>query len=374
MICLIPYSILSFENKTEGDIMETVDQNTETVAVSKKINPEHILKIGMGFFASKTLLAAVNMGLFTQLALRSQTALEIKETLGLHRRSYLDFLDSLVALGFLEREGTDSEAIYSCTEETEIFLDKNKPSYLGGILEMGNNRLFKYWNDLEDGLKTGLPQNELKYKRTENIFEGIYSNFESLNEFLRAMSGVQAGAFISFAKQFDFSGYSTFCDAGGGNGSLCIQVALQNPHMSCVNFDLPQVEEVAHATIEDSGLSEKIKTTGGDFFRDPLPESDVIAMGNILHDWSKEERLILMKKVYNALPPGGAFVCIEDIIDNRRRENAFGLLMSLNMLIETKAGANFTFNDFDEMAHRSGFSKTDWMPLAGPSSAAIAYK
>ncbi len=354
--------------------METAVQGKKVFVNSSKVSPEHIMKIGMGFFASKTLLTAVNIGLFTQLAAKPQSAVEIKEKTGLNDRSYLDFLDTLVALGFLGREGLGPDAVYYCTEETSFFLDRNKKSYIGGILEMGNNRLFKYWDDLEEGLKTGLPQNELKQNGTENIFDKIYSSFDSLNNFLRAMSAVQSGAFISFAKQFDFSGYSTFCDAGGGNGSLCVQVALHNPDISCTNFDLPPVEKVAQKNIEQSGLSARIKTAVGDFFRDELPKSDVIAMGNILHDWSEEEKLILMQKAFNSLPQGGAFVCIEDIIDNDRRENVFGLLMSLNMLIETKAGANFTFNQFDEWAHHTGFSKTDWINLAGPTGAAIAYK
>ncbi len=354
--------------------METVVQENKTNTGTVEINPEHIFKIGMGFFASKTLLVAVNMGLFTVLTGRPLPALEIRKKLHLHERAYLDFLDALTALGLLERDGFGPDAIYSCTEDTAFFLDKNKPSYLGGILEMSNNRLYKYWSDLEEALKTGLPQNELKYENAENIFNNLYSNFDSLNNFLKAMSGVQSGAFISFAKQFDFSGYSTFCDAGGGNGALCIQVALNNPGILCTNFDLPPVEEVALKSIEQFGLTGKIKTAKGNFFRDDLPKSDVVAMGNILHDWNTEERLVLVKKAYNAISEGGAFVCIENIIDNDRRENATGLLMSLNMLVETKGGANFTFNDFDDMAHDAGFSKTEWMPLAGPTSAAIAYK
>lgn len=354
--------------------METEVQKLKTSDVQNEISPEHILKIGMGFFASKTLLTAVSMDLFTILARKPLTALEIKENLGLHSRSYLDFLDSLVALGFLEREGFGENAVYSDTKETALFLDKNKPPYLGGILEMGNNRLYEYWNNLEEGIKTGLPQNELKNGGTENIFEKIYSDYDSLNNFLRAMSGVQSGAFISFAEQFNFSDYSTFCDAGGGNGSLCIRIALKHPDILCTNFDLPQVESVAKMTIEKFGLSSNINTEAGDFFKDELPKSDVIAMCNILHDWGMKERAFLFKKAYDALPEGGAFVCIEDIIDNDRRENAFGLLMSLNMLIETTAGSNFTFNQFDEWAHRAGFSKTEWMPLVGPTAAAIAYK
>jgi precorrin-6B methylase 2 len=354
--------------------METQTHAPETPAKTAPLNPEHILKIGMGFWASKTVLAAVNFRLFTLLAQKPRSGKEIRQALGLHERSYHDFLDTLVALGFLRRTGLDGDAMYFNTPETDFFLDRNKPSYLGGILEMSNNRLYKYWNDLDEGLKTGLPQNELKQSGSKSQFEDFYRTPESLAEFLQAMSGIQMGAFIAFAKQFDFSNYSTFCDAGGGNGSLCVQVALNHQNLRCINFDLPEVEQVTKAAIERFALSSRIATAAGDFFSSPLPKSDVIAMGNVLHDWSEKDKLFLMKRIYEAIPKGGAFVCIENIIDNDRSKNAFGLLMSLNMLIETKEGSDFTFNDFDRWAHKTGFSKTDWMPLAGPTSAAIAYK
>jgi hypothetical protein len=193
-------------------------------------------------------------------------------------------------------------------------------------------------------------------------------------EFLKAMDGVQMGAFVAFVQQFDFSPYRTFVDVGGGDGTLCIQVALHHQHIACINFDLPVVGPVAQATIDRFSLSPRIRTASGSFFEDELPKGDVLAMGNILHDWDEKEKLLLMKKAYDALPDGGALVCIENIIDNNRSENAFGLLMSLNMLVETRGGFDFTFNDFDRWAHQIGFTKTDWLSLAGPTSAAIAYK
>ena len=144
--------------------------------------------------------------------------------------------------------------------------------------------------------------------------------------------------------------------------------------MNCITFDLPPVETVANATIKKFNLADRVTAKSGDFFIESIPNADVIVMGNILHDWNEEEKLALMKKAYNSLPKGGAFVCIENIIDNDRRKNAFGLMMSLNMMIESKGGFDFTFNDFEGWAKQTGFSKAELLPLAGPSSAAIAYK
>jgi hypothetical protein len=357
----------------------------ETTTLEPKINgtetaphptPEHILQIGMGFWASKTLLAAVNFDLFTLLAGTPLSGDAIQKKLGLHDRSLYDFLDTLVALGFLKREGIYKTSVYSNTPETDFFLDRNKPAFIGGILVMANNRLYKYWGDLEEGLKTGEPQNEVKYLKSESEsqFDKIYHSPESLREFLNAMTGIQLGAFMSFAKKFDFSNYKTLTDAGGALGALCAQVAINQPHLHCTVFDLPAVKPVAEEYIAKLKLSDRVDVKPGDFFKDALPKSDVIVMGNILHDWDEKEKLQLFKQAYNALPEGGAFVCIENIIDNDRNKNAFGLMMSLNMLIETKGGFDYTFHNFVNWAHQTGFKKTELLPLTGPTSAAIAYK
>jgi len=341
--------------------------------MERQIEPSRIMDIGLGFWGSKTLLTAVKLGIFTTLGVDKLSADEIKTELGLHERGVYDFLDSLVSLGFLNREGILGGARYSNTEETNAFLNKNSPQYIGGLLEMANDRLYKFWGDLEEGLKTGAPQNETKHTG-KNAFEGIYAEPESLKQFIHAMSGIQMGNFIDFSNKFDFSKYGTLCDIGGSGGLLSIQVALNNEHMNCISMDLPPVEPIAKETIEQFGLSSRISAVSGDMFKDDFPKADVIFMGNILHDWDLEQKRYLIQKSYDALPEGGAFVATENIIDNERKHNVFGLLMSLNMLIETEGGFDFTGTDFDSWCKGIGFKETTVMPLAGPSSAAIAFK
>jgi cyclopropane fatty-acyl-phospholipid synthase-like methyltransferase len=188
------------------------------------------------------------------------------------------------------------------------------------------------------------------------------------------MAGIQRGNFMALAERFDFSKHKTLCDVGGASGALAIVVAHRHPHMSCTTFDLPPVAPLAQRRIEASGLAARVKTAEGDFMKDPLPKADVITMGNILHDWGTETKRMLVKKAYDALPAGGAFVTIEAIIDNERRQNAFGLLMSLNMLIETRDGYDYTAAQFDGWCREAGFRATEVMPLVGPFSAGIAYK
>ena len=338
-------------------------------------SPENIMKIGTGFWASKILLTAVNFQLFTKLAAKqSMSASEIKTALGLQctDRNVFDFLDTLTGFGFLNRTGILENANYSNSIDTDVFLDKNKASYIGGILEMMNNRLYGFWGNLEEGLLTGEPQNEAK--KGENFFEKIYSDAKTLKIFVHAMTGIQMGGFTGFANAFDFSKYKTLTDVGGSAGMFSIMVAKQQPHMNCVTFDLPPVEPIATGTIQQFQLSDRVKVASGDFFAQAIPAADIVVMGNILHDWDEATKLMLMKKAYEALPDGGAFVVIENIIDDERKHNVFGMMMSLNMLIETGKGFDYTFADFNIWAKTIGFKSTSLLPLAGPTSAAIAYK
>ncbi len=354
--------------------METLQATKATkVAEAKEINPSKIMQIGLGFMASKTLLSAVNMGLFTLLTTKKMSGYEIMQKLGLQERGLYDFLDTLVSLGFLEREGLKETSLYSNTEETDLFLDKNKPSYIGGVLQMANNRLYGFWGNLEEGLKTGLPQNEVKIDG-KPVFEELYANEERLNEFVNAMSGVQMGNFIAFAKNFDFSAYNTLCDVGGAGALLSAQVAMNNENINCISYDLPPVSVLAAKNIKDMGLESRVTIQSGDFFKEELPKADVITMGNILHDWGMKDKKMLIEKAYNALPQGGAFVVIENIIDDNRSKNAFGLLMSLNMLIETPDGFDYSRTDIEGWVRKAGFRNTSLLPLAGPSSAFIAIK
>ncbi|GAA4750770.1 methyltransferase [Flavisolibacter ginsenosidimutans] len=342
------------------------------------LDPSRIMQFGMGFWASKVLLTAVKLNLFTHLASGALSAKGIKEKLGLGAsdRHVYDWLDALVSLGLLERKGLLDEALYSNAEDTDFFLDKNKRSYTGGILEMANNRLYKFWNDLEDGLRTGQPQNEGKGKPQGNMefFTELYQNEERLQEFMDAMSGIQAGNFMLLVNKFDFNTYDTMLDVGGADGWLSVQVCLRHPSIQCTTYDLPPVKPLAERKIAQFSLSNRIRVAGGDFLKDELPKAGIVTMGNILHGMNEETKAQLVKKVYDLLPEGGALMAIENIIDDERRQNTFGLLMSLNMLIENGDAFDYTMADFERWTKAAGFKRTERIPLAGPTSAAVAHK
>ena len=341
--------------------------------MSKELDSSRILDIGLGFWQSRTLLSAVELGIFTLLGNKSMRGEDIGKEIGLNPRGIWDFLDGLVALGFLEREGDGIDGRYSNTNLTSVYLDKNSPNYIGGILEMASTRLYRYWGDLTEALRTGKPQNESKHDE-EPIFDVLYRDPVKLEGFMRAMTGLSARNFESFAEKFNFSRYKTLCDIGGATGQLSILVAKANPHIRCISFDLPVVEPIAKKYIRDSDVADRVKTASGDFFKDPLPNADIITMGMILHDWNLEKKMHLIRAAYEALPEGGAFVAIENIIDDARRKNVFGLMMSLNMLIEFGDAFDFTGADFSRWCIEVGFKDTQVLPLGGPASAAIAYK
>lgn len=337
------------------------------------LSPARIMEVGMAFWPAKVLLSAIELGLFTKLGAGAMTGADLQAALGLHPRANPDFFDTLVALRFLERDGDGPTSLYRNTAETGMFLDKNSPQFMGGFLEMANARLYSFWGDLTEGLRTGKPQNEIKQTGAP-VFAELYSKPERLELFMDAMSGISAGNFRAFAEKFDFSGYRTLCDVGGASGLLSRLVAQQHPHMRCISADLPQATEIARRKIAAAGLADRVTAQPIDFFADPLPKADVITMGLILHDWDLEKKMFLIRAAYDALPPGGAFVVIEHLIDDARRENAFGLMMSLNMLIEFGDAFDFTGADFAGWCREVGFTKTEVIPLAGPASAGVAYK
>ena len=339
----------------------------------KPLDPSPILQTAFGFWSSKVLLTAVEFGLFTKLGNRRITGTELGVELELHPRAISDFFDALVAMKFLDREGDGPSSKYFNTPAGELYLNSESPRYVGGILVMLNARLFKYWQDLPEALRTGKPQNEAKHGK-KGVFEELYAELPKLEQFLGAMTGLSRINFEAFAEKFDFSSFKTLCDVGGATGLLSIEAAKRHPHLQCVSFDLPPVAPIAQKHIIAAGLSGRISTAAGDFFKDPLPKADLITMGMILHDWNLEKKMHLIRAAYESLPPGGALVAIEALIDDARRENAFGLLMSLNMLIEFGDAFDYSGADFFKWCKEAGFKRFEILHLAGPSSAAIAYK
>ena len=260
----------------------------------------------------------------------------------------------------LEREN----GVYSNTVDTDFFLDRAKPSYIGGVLEMCNARLYGFWGSLTEALRTGEVQNEAK--QGKDFFGALYAEPDRLRGFLGAMSGLSAGAAHALAAKFPWKDYATFMDVGAAQGLVPVILSSTHSHLRGVGFDLPPVQSIFEEFVGNHGLSDRVRFQAGDFFADTLPNADVIIMGHILHDWDVSQKKMLISKAFAAVPKGGAVIVYDAIIDDERRENVFGLLMSLNMLIETPAGSDYTGSDCQQWMRETGFSKTRVEHLVGP--------
>jgi O-methyltransferase domain/Dimerisation domain len=334
---------------------------------NEQTTPDAIMQLGLAFWGSKALLSAVELGLFTTLAQGPLTGETLTAKLGLHPRGTTDWLDALVSLGMLERVVDE----YANTAATGLFLDRAKPSYVGGILEMANALLYHSWGSLTEALRTGRPQNQAKAGQD---FLAMYQDEGRLRQFLQAMTGLSLGAALAIAEKFPWDRYHTVIDIGAAEGCVPVQLAMQHRHLAGGGFDLPATGQFFDDYVASHGLADRLRFYPGDFFADPLPGADVLVMGHILHDWSLEEKLILLRKAYQALPDGGALIVYDAVIDDDRRTNTFALLMSVNMLIETQQGCDYTGADCRSWMADAGFRDSYIEPLAGPDSMVVGIK
>jgi SAM-dependent methyltransferase len=343
----------------------------KTLSVAEEadaLTPDAIMQLGTAFWGSKTLLSAVELRLFGALSEAGPLdAEELRERLGLHPRSARDFFDALVALGVLDR--TDGR--YLNTPETDLFLDPAKPTYVGGLLEMFNARVYAFWGSLTEALRTGQPQSEVK--TGGDFFETLYEHPEKLAQFVGAMSGLSRATGEAIAAKFPWRDYGSVIDIGCAQGAVSVAIATAHCHLTGGGFDLPPVEPVFNSYVAQFGLADRLSFTPGNFFADALPSADVLIMGHVLHDWDLDQKRLLLQKAYAALPKGGVLIVYEAIIDDDRRENAFGLLMSLNMLIEG-LGFDYTGADCRGWMADAGFSESYVEHLVGPDSMVVGIK
>lgn len=327
------------------------------------------MQLGLGFWASKTLLTGIELGLFTQLASGPLDEAQLRSRLGLHPRGARDFLDALVALGMLNRE----DGRYSNTVDTDLFLDKNKQSYVGGMLEMANGRLWTVWGKLGDALRTGKPQIDLK-DGDKDIFAMMSRQPEEYQQFIRAMTGLSMGSARAIAQKFPWDRYKTFVDIGTAQGGLVVEVTSAHANMRGIGLDLAPVKPVFEEFIQAAGVADRASFQTFDIFQDKVPSVDVVVMGHMLHGWNLADKKMFIAKAYDALPEGGSLVVYDAMIDNERRTNAFGLLMSLTILLETREGFDYTSADCVGWMHDQGFKYVQSEPLLGPDSMVVGTK
>ncbi|MEU4212406.1 methyltransferase [Streptomyces sp. NPDC026206] len=338
-------------------------------------DPEHgpdidrLLEIATSFMASKVLLLAARLGLFTELAEGPLSGAELRARLRLHPRSSRDYFDTLVALGVLER--TDGR--YANAPAAARYLVRGEPAYLGGLLEMSDARMYDLWGRLDAGLRTGDPQNGITAGE-EGIYAGLYDDSDRLDAFQQAMTGLSLRSAHALAEAFDWAPHRTVADIGCADGTVLTYLLQRHPHLRGTGFDLAAVGPGFQHRLETSGLTNRLSFRAGDFFAEPLPGADVLVLGHILSNWALPRAKTLLRKAYEALPEGGVLIIYETLIDDERRENVAGLLMSLTMLLETPGGFEYTGADCRGWLAEAGFRASQVRHLAGPESMVIASK
>jgi hypothetical protein len=332
------------------------------------LGPAQLLSLGLSFWKAKALLSAIELGLFAELSGGPRSAAELVQGLGLNGRGAVDLFDALVALGVLTR----TNGTYANSVAAEEYLVPHKPNYMGGALELANTRLYPTWGRLTEALRSGAPQNEAQHE--EDYYGNLSRDRDRLRTFLDAMSGLSMASSRAIAQKFPWADYRTFADVGGAQGELSVELAKRHDHLHGVTFELPPVQPYFEERVRSFGFEDRLRFVAGDFFRDGLPEADVIVMGHVLHNWSLEQKKALVRKAYDALPVGGALVVYEALIDEERRENTFGMLMSLNMLLATSDGFVFTGRECEAWMLEAGFGGIRTLHLQGPDSMVIGLK
>jgi hypothetical protein len=332
------------------------------------IGAGRIVELGYSFRGAKILLSAVELGVFTALAEGPLVCEELRKKLGIAERGARDFFDALVSLDLLERDG---DGRYRNTPETEVYLDRRKPTYIGGDLEHLNERMYPHWHALTPALKTGKPQSGAG---ATNYFPGLYADQSVLETFARGMTGGSLLAAKAIAAKFPWRDYDSIIDIGTAQGCLPVEIARAHQHLAGGGFDLPQVGPVFDAYVNEHGLSDRLSFCPGDFLSDPLPNADVLVMGRVLHNWNLATKMMLLRKAYDALPIDGALIVYERMIDDERRSSTFGLLASVNMLIMTTGGFDFTGADCICWMSKAGFGDIRVEPLADGMSMVVATK
>ena len=297
---------------------------------------DRIIDLGYAFRASKVLLSAVELGVFTALAAKPLDLASLRQKVGVAERGAWDFFDALVALRMLDR---GADGYYANTPEADFYLDADKPTYIGGDLAHLNARLYAQWNNLTASLKTGNPQTG---SSVAGNFSKMYGDPKTLETFAAAMTGGTLPAAMAIATRFPWDTYERLVDVGTAQGCLPTCVAKLHHRIRGGGFDLAPLRPLFEHYVAKHGVADRLRFFDGNFFDDPFPATDVLVLGRVLHNWDTETKVMLLRKAHAAIPAGGAVIVYERLIDDARRVNAAGMLSSLNMLVMTEAGFDFT--------------------------------
>ncbi|MGI5175621.1 methyltransferase [Dactylosporangium sp. CA-152071] len=328
-----------------------------------ELNPTPILDIASGARRARLLFAAADVGVFGALAEAPATGEEVRARLGLHREGVGDLLAGLEALGLVERR----DGRYHNGPAAGRYLVPGRPEFLGGFLDFLDHTLHPAWDGLATSLRSGEPANA--QAGAGDPYAPVHADPTSRTAFFDAMDVLNAPIGAALA-ELDWSGFEHVVDVGGARGNIAVHLVKAHPHLRVTVFDLPDVRPAFEAHVVDN---DRVTFAGGDFFTDPLPAADAVLFGHVLHNWPVERRRFLAQAAFRAVRPGGAAFVYDPMLDPDRPQLP-NVLASLNMLVWSAGGAEYTFADAATWFTDAGFATVSHAPLVATTSLLTARK
>lgn len=332
-------------------------------------DPSLVLDLLEAFRRSKTMFAAVELGVFDALQREPQTLDQLAVALSANPDALERLLNACVGLQLLRLQ----DGRYENTPAAATYLTSHSDARLTGYIRYSNSAMWQLWSHLEDAVREGSHRWKQAYGWDGPIFSHFFRNDEAKRDFLMGMHGFGVITSPHVAAAFDLSPFRTIADLGGATGHLVIAACQHYPHLRGVVFDLPDAIPLAREIVGASNVADRIELAAGDFFADPLPAADLYALGRILHDWSEEKIDRLVARIYEALPPGGGLLIAEKILASDGSGPRWAQMQNLNMLTCTE-GKERTFEQYEAILRRIGFTSVEARTTSAPLDALLARK
>jgi acetylserotonin O-methyltransferase len=320
--------------------------------VSALPDPTPVLQIIDGLRLSKTIFAALEIGVFDLLEDEELTAAEAAERLRIHPDGAERLLDACCAASMLDK----AEGRYRNTPIASTYVVRSSPHTLSGYMLYSNRVTWQLWQHLEDAITEGSPRWTQAFGKQVDLFEHFFRTENAKRTFLAGMHGMGLLSSPAIAGAFDLSHHQVVADLGGGTGHLAAAICARYPHLRGIVFDLPQVVPVTEQYLQRGDADNRIRVEAGDFFTDPLPSADLYCLARILHDWSEDKVRLLLRRIYAALPSGGGLLLGEMLLNEDKTAPAYAMLQSLNMLVCTE-GKERNFYEYRELLESEGFTE-----------------
>jgi acetylserotonin N-methyltransferase len=333
------------------------------------VNPELVLDLIQAFRRSKTMFAAVSLGVFDALHERPADARVLAAACGADPDAFARLLEACAGLGLLHKQGD----LYSNTATAETYLRRDSPQTLAGYVLYSDQVLYQLWGKLDEAIVEGTHRWKQVFGGEGGIFDSFFRTGEARQTFLKGMHGFGLLSSPAVVRVFNLARFRRICDLGGASGHLALSACERYGAMHGIVFDLPQVIPTAAANIASSPVAARVQVVGGDFFRDPLPPADLYAVSRILHDWSEEKIRGLLTRIHAALPSGGGLLVAEALLDDDRTGPVPVHMQSLNMLVCTE-GKERTEAEYRRLLEDAGFTGVEARRTGLPLDALLAVK